>query len=407
MKISIIIPVYNAERYLNKCLESVINQTYKKLEIIVVNDGSVDNSEKICNEYALKDKRIIVIHKSNEGVSEARNTGINIATGAYFYLLDSDDFISSETIDIFIKRAKRTKADILTGKLISVDENGVVDSTFTFDKDRIEKKNLMDSKEKFIYFFGKSFGACAGNKLYRTEYVKSLDIKFEKNIYYGEDFLFNLKLYVNYPNIELINDDTYYYYKNSSSISNSYKKGLADRYIDLVTSFYNYTEKMNKVKENQDLISYNSFTAIDNTCLNCFGFSKYTLSGIKSEIKKFKKSKIIGEGIKNLALGRYLKEVPRKDWRYFSRIFSILYTLNLIDLAALIQILRFRYKAKKRIIEIIITTIAKMLRPFLDELRGRLAFVFLPPYNPKLNIVMGLWKWLELDVINNVFFKSQ
>lgn len=349
MKISIIIPVYNAERYLNKCLESVINQTYKKLEIIVVNDGSVDNSEKICNEYALKDKRIIVIHKSNEGVSEARNTGINIATGAYFYLLDSDDFISSETIDIFIKRAKRTKADILTGKLISVDENGVVDSTFTFDKDRIEKKNLMDSKEKFIYFFGKSFGACAGNKLYRTEYVKSLDIKFEKIIYYGEDFLFNLKLYVNYPNIELINDDTYYYYKNSSSISNSYKKGLADRYIDLVTSFYNYTEKMNKVKENQDLISYNSFTAIDNTCLNCFGFSKYTLSGIKSEIKKFKKSKIIGEGIKNLALGRYLKEVPRKDWRYFSRIFSILYTLNLIDLAALIQILRFRYKAKKEL----------------------------------------------------------
>lgn len=348
MKISIIIPVYNAEKYIKKCLDSVINQTYTNLEIILVDDGSQDNGGKICDEYSQKDKRIKILHKTNQGVSEARNSGINMVTGEYFYLLDADDFIDLDTINIFQKRAKETHSDILIGKLTKVDENGIiVERGISFDKCRIEMNDLVKSKEKFKFFFGKSYGACAGNKLYRFKFVESLNIKFEKDIYFGEDLLFNLKLYINAPRIELINEQTYYYLRNRLSITYSYKKDLSDRYLDLVTNFYNYAEKNNMIDGNQDLISYNSFTAIDNTYLNCFEYSKNPFRESKREISKFKKSIIINSGIKNLAKGKYLKEVSRKDWKYFVRIFSVLYNLNFMNLAALLQLCRYKYKVNK------------------------------------------------------------
>lgn len=93
IKISVIVPIYNVEQYLSQCLDSIINQTYTNLEIILINDGSTDNSEKICNQYKLLDPRIIVIHKTNGGLSDARNTGIKIATGDYISFVDADDFI--------------------------------------------------------------------------------------------------------------------------------------------------------------------------------------------------------------------------------------------------------------------------------------------------------------------------
>ncbi|HJA50079.1 MAG TPA: glycosyltransferase, partial [Candidatus Fusicatenibacter intestinipullorum] len=96
VKISVIIPVYNVEKYLKRCLDSVINQTYKNLEIILIDDGSTDNSGKICDEYAQKDERIIVIHKENGGVSSARNKGLDICIGDYISFIDSDDWINLE-----------------------------------------------------------------------------------------------------------------------------------------------------------------------------------------------------------------------------------------------------------------------------------------------------------------------
>ena len=98
--VSIIIPIYNVEKYSDECITSVINQTYKNIEIILVDDGSPDNCGKICDNYALKDKRIKVIHEKNGGLSFARNTGLNIATGEYVYFLDSDDYLTDNAIEL-------------------------------------------------------------------------------------------------------------------------------------------------------------------------------------------------------------------------------------------------------------------------------------------------------------------
>ena len=110
--ISVIIPIYNVEQYLKECLESVINQTYRNLEIILVDDGSKDKSGKICDEYKNKDERIKVVHKENGGLSDARNAGMKIATGKYIQFIDSDDFIDKDMIETLYNLIIENEADI-------------------------------------------------------------------------------------------------------------------------------------------------------------------------------------------------------------------------------------------------------------------------------------------------------
>lgn len=111
-KISIVVPIYNVEKYLDQCVKSIINQTYKNLEIILVNDGSIDNSGKICDKYKRQDNRVIVIHKENGGSSDARNVGIQIATGKYIGFVDSDDYIEKDMYEFLYNNMINENADI-------------------------------------------------------------------------------------------------------------------------------------------------------------------------------------------------------------------------------------------------------------------------------------------------------
>ena len=111
-KISIIIPVYNVEKYLSRCLESVINQSYKNIEIIIVNDGSTDNSFDICNKYKKKDKRVILIDQNNQGLSGARNTGLKHATGEYICFIDSDDYVEKDYVEYLYKLIVKDDYDL-------------------------------------------------------------------------------------------------------------------------------------------------------------------------------------------------------------------------------------------------------------------------------------------------------
>ena len=110
--ISVIVPVYNVEKYISRCIESIMKQTYKNIEIILIDDGSTDNSGKICDEYSLKDDRINVIHKKNGGLSDARNTGLDIAKGKYISLIDSDDFVSKFFIETLYNTCKNENCEI-------------------------------------------------------------------------------------------------------------------------------------------------------------------------------------------------------------------------------------------------------------------------------------------------------
>ena len=112
-KISIIVPVYQAEKYISKCIESIVNQTYKNLEIILIDDGSTDRSGEICDEYGKKDNRIVVVHNKNKGVSVARNCGLDIATGDYITFVDSDDYIDLQMYSEMMKVVEKYSCDVV------------------------------------------------------------------------------------------------------------------------------------------------------------------------------------------------------------------------------------------------------------------------------------------------------
>ena len=217
--ISIIVPVYNVEQYLDDCLISIINQTQKNLEIILIDDGSTDKSGKICDEYAKKDSRIIVIHKENGGVSSARNAGLRIAKGAYIGFVDPDDWIAEDMYEVLYSNAKKYDADVSVCKYKIVKNRrkdnlnaiNLIKHNKTIGLDAIKSMCYMLSSNKFY-----DCGPC--NKLYKKEVVPY----FNQNISVAEDLLFNFEIYFRKENVSCWDDsEKYFYYYRSDSACHS------------------------------------------------------------------------------------------------------------------------------------------------------------------------------------------
>ena len=198
-KISLIVPVYNTSKYLNKCIDSLINQSYKDIEIIIINDGSTDNSEEIIKSY--KDKRIKYISKSNEGIGKTRNLGIEKTSGDYLAFVDPDDYLDKYFCEKMIKKAEKDKCDIVICDYFE-DQNGKLKKiTFTAFKNMSLKKD-----PNFINFI--NLGPC--NKIYKTSMIKENGIKFEENLKY-EDAPFVIKALLSAKKIGKVNDCLTYY----------------------------------------------------------------------------------------------------------------------------------------------------------------------------------------------------
>lgn len=243
--ISIIIPVYNASKYIEKCLESIINQTYQSIEIIVINDGSKDNSLEILNEYASKDNRIKVIDKENGGVSSARNLGIDKATGKYIMFIDSDDYIEKDMLEVMCRQIERQEAQIcLCGmNVVSIkDEKSLEDKNTLTSTDRKNCKKLsyeirqtytyneqedvvLDSKEEYLRSLQLNWAPFC--KLIDKELVKN--IRYDKSVAIAEDLLFNAMIIMeNEPFKVAICNDPFYNYVDvpTSAMKSSYNSKM-------------------------------------------------------------------------------------------------------------------------------------------------------------------------------------
>lgn len=235
-KISVIIPVYNVEKYIRQCLESVINQTYKSLEIIVVNDGTKDDSMKIVEEY-LFDKRIKVINKENGGISSARNRGMKEVTGDYIYFLDSDDWLELNSIEIFVKNLEEN-LEIIGANFYLFDEinkeKRVNNLRVRYDEIEEGKYFLMDELESVVW-----------NKLYKTSFLKENNIMFLENIIH-EDEEFTFKCYMIAKKIKYFQNITYNYRVNrDGSIMNEIVKNNEKR-LDSIISIEKIIEQIKK-----------------------------------------------------------------------------------------------------------------------------------------------------------------
>lgn len=208
--ISVIVPVYNVEKYLDACINSIISQAYKDLEIILIDDGSTDSSGKICDQYAKKDSRIQVIHKKNNGVSSARNMGIDIAKGEYIAFVDSDDYIDIHMYETLNEMAVKTGADIVECDFMYRKcEKKVQGEAYTFSGLEVLKKLYSDNTEHGIL----SVSPC--NKIFKRDVVSDIRFKVGCSIAEDRDFILRVLFYT--KKIVKYNIPLYYYVPSEGS----------------------------------------------------------------------------------------------------------------------------------------------------------------------------------------------
>lgn len=210
-KISVIIPIYKVEKYLHRCIDSVVNQTYKNLEIILVDDGSPDKCPKICDEYADKDSRIKVIHKSNGGLSDARNVGITSATGNYISFIDSDDYIAKDFFSTLFETMYSQNSDIVECSVVKFYENNHFDAYN--DDFSINTYVTQDALSALIA--ESQFRQHVWNKLYKSSLISGISFEVGK---LNEDEFWTYQIFARAKRVTKINKTMYYYFQRESSI---------------------------------------------------------------------------------------------------------------------------------------------------------------------------------------------
>ena len=238
-KVTVIVPVYNSEEYIGRCLQSILNQTYNNFEILVVNDGSKDNSLKIIKEYENKyPDKIISINQENKGVSITRNESIKKANGEFIMFVDDDDFIDRDYIETFVNTIRENDYDVVLGGYRRPNQDGKI----------IKKMQLKDTEwSKFMIM-------APWAKIYRKRYLLDNNIEF-LNVNLGEDIYFNLKAMLISKKIKIIQYTGYNWFFNTSSVSNTTQKNITQLQLyELLNSCYDMLKKEKLLMKNYSII---------------------------------------------------------------------------------------------------------------------------------------------------------
>ena len=308
-KLSIIIPVYNVEQYLQRCLNSVLNSSFQDFELIIINDGSKDKSEKIILEFVDKYKdKIVYILKENEGVSVARNVGIEKAIGKYITFIDSDDYIEPNMFESMIEKIESDNFDIVAcdARLVYEDNNDTRVVSSGYARDLYHKNKI---RETMTIFYPVMW-----NKIYRTEIVKK--VKFTSGVWY-EDMEYLLKLYPHINTIGVVKEPLYNYLQRKNSITYTYNDKLYD-IINNMERVIKYYKAEGVYEEYKDELEYlyarYAFTTFPKRLAKCKDKIKYkngiefAFSKVNEYFPKYKNNRYLKiVGIK----GRYIKHFNR------------------------------------------------------------------------------------------------
>lgn len=308
--ISIIVPVYNVERYLTKCLLSIINQTFKDIEIILIDDGSTDESGKICDDFAKKDRRIRVIHKENGGLSSARNKGLDLANGEYIGFVDSDDLISTNMYEILLKYLKLYNTDIAIGGFTNNKSN-------LFNGKEIKNKNILYVKDNVLLYYLKNDGHSVWRRLYKRELFKN--VRFELGEI-NEDVLASYEVMKKCKSVVVIKENLYFWNLEPTSISRSplsCLKNQSSRIVKIIESESNNKELIIAARLREIQFDYRNITKSLR-----FGFKNELIEKeFKDKISNYK------ENIKK----NYFNIIKSKQFRIIDKIqlFIICFSYNL------------------------------------------------------------------------------
>jgi len=325
-KVSIIVPVYNVENYLARCLDSLINQSFNDIEIICINDGSTDRSLDILKEYEIKDSRVKIIDKENSGVSNCRNKGINLVNGEYIVFVDSDDWINIDMLKTMYNKATENNSDIVMCSYMREFINHSKEKVFDLPKEVVYEKEEIKNKlhRKLFGPIDSELGNPEGldalgtiwAKLYRTSIIKDNNIEFIdlKEIGSNEDSLFNIFAFKYINKITFINKPFYHYWRgNPNSLTSRYNPNLKKQWNVLFEYMYKFIDENN--------LDASFYKALENRiCMCVLGLglnecSKLNKLPLTKKIKNIKS--ILNEKlIKNAYKKFNIKKFPI-HWRVF------------------------------------------------------------------------------------------
>lgn len=285
-KLSIVVAAYNVEKYIGKCLDSILNQTYKNIEVVIVDDGSTDETLKICNEYIKKDGRIKVIHQKNQGVSAARNNGISKTTGKYIAFVDADDFVHESMYEKLMHSLKTNKSDIaLCGYQYAYENNAEAVPVKEINLTKLENEQIYE----YLFKVGQSFEddaiiteniiGCIWRAVYNKEVLNG--VKFEA-MPICEDMVFMIDLFNKKPKVSIVDEPLYYYLQRSSSVVHAYDdKKIKNKILayDIISKkiktlvkeetlkayqFHTYASVINELLKNSSINEISEILKLDN-----------------------------------------------------------------------------------------------------------------------------------------------
>ena len=258
--VSIIVPVFNSEKYLEECVDSLINQKYKNIEIILIDDGSKDSSKYICENYAKKDKRIVFISKKNSGVSQTRNLGIKRAKGHFIVFVDSDDIVNCDYISILVKNFQLGSLVVCKYKVFENEAPKVFINN--------QKISIIDDSDYIeLYNFKLLNTPCC--KLFVKSIIEKYNIKFDENLSMGEDLLFNFEYFKFIKQVKIVDSELYYYRAHiSKSLTTNYSETAQDIQLMLADKISEYFSATSNLKTLNKIRMERIITIVENEYKN-------------------------------------------------------------------------------------------------------------------------------------------
>ena len=322
--ISVIVPIYNVEEYLPACIESILNQTYKDLEILLIDDGSTDNSGRICDKYAQQDNRCIVIHQLNKGLSGARNTGLDHAAGEYISFIDGDDYIHPQMLEILYEALQKGDYDfsmILYKKNYTQEQFQFITeyTTHELNQSQLIYSLYNNSSRKNNTYPGMNFHV-VWNKLYKKTLIN--DTLFTQTA--SEDTVFNNTIYLKCKKAIIINKEIYYWVQRPTSVTH---QGINQTYINRILSCYQCLKNIPENNSNYKAAALEELYKI--MIIYNFDVQNTTLKTNFKDLKQYIKNKTFSEFLSNRQIPLLKKNILLLLF-YFPFIFKAYVTLCII-----------------------------------------------------------------------------
>lgn len=335
--VSIIIPIYNSQKYIPRCIESIINQTYKNIEIICIDDGSIDSSLNLIQNYANKDNRIKIYTQSNSGPSVARNYGLNVATGDYIMFVDSDDYIHHNMVELLISSISRNNTMVLCNNI-------EIYNNKSEDRKLFENLNKDLNKNLVIEEIAKGKAGLVCGKLFNKSIVDKFNIRFKKDITMCEDQIFFLNIAMNCEEFIHIPKSLYYYDRcNENSITIKYNSNAMDNQLKVLTYIEKLLAQSNLKESKINEIVDRRFIESINFCINNEVLNS-NLMNSKQKIKNIEKiinNKKFNSKITNIKPSSFRENIIINSFKKNNFKFMY-YTLYVLD--KFINPIRFKMK---------------------------------------------------------------